>query len=106
MDTLNVTAAATEDQVNAWKEEFGKLKIVGVDGKLIYFRQPGRDLVNQATAAMIRAKGDVGKYNNIILRNCQLNYIQETKDDDELYFALTSQVDNIVTSKVAELKNE
>ncbi len=106
MDTLNVTAAATEDQVNAWKEEHGKLKIVEVDGKLIYFKQPNRQLVAQATDAMIRAKGSVSRYNDIILRNCQLNYVQETKEDDEVYFALSSVVDNIVSSKTAALKNE
>jgi hypothetical protein len=96
----------TPEQIADWTEEHGKLKTVEVDGLEIMFKQPSRELVKQATDAMIRAKGSVSKYNDIILRNCQLNFIQETKDDNEIYFALCQVVDNIVSSKVATLKNE
>ncbi len=96
----------TEQQLAAWKQEHGKIKLVEVDGLQIYFKQPTRELVKQATDAMIRAKGSVSRYNDIILKNCQLNYQKATAEDVELYFALTQVVDNIVTGKVATLKNE
>ncbi|MDJ0363571.1 hypothetical protein QMK33_00285 [Hymenobacter sp. H14-R3] len=96
----------TAEQITQWTEEHGKLKTVEVDGLQIVFKQPSRDLVAQATDAMVRAKGSVSKYNNIILKNCQLSHIQETKADDEIYFALCQVVDSIVSSKVAALKND
>jgi hypothetical protein len=96
----------TAEQLADWTEKYGKLKTVEVDGLQIAFKQPSRDLVKQATDAMIRAKGSVSKYNDIILKNCQLSHIEETKADDEIYFALCQVVDSIVSGKVATLKNE
>lgn len=95
----------SEAQVAAWREEHGKLKVVEVDDMRIHFKQPSRKLVELATDTMVRAKGAVSKYNNIILKNCQLSHTKETEADDEIYFALTAKIDDLVTSKVGNLKN-
>lgn len=97
-------ANPTPRQVADWKEQFGKIKVVQVDGKDIYFKQPTRALVAAANTLLVK-KG-VSAYADSILKNCQLNFIQETKEDDEIYFALTAKVDEIITTKTAALKNE
>lgn len=101
---MDNTSNPTAEQVAAWKEEHGKIKVVSVDGKDIYFKQPNRALVAAANQLLVR-KG-VSAYADSILKNCQLNFIQETKEDDEIYFALTQKVDELITSKTAALKND
>ena len=114
MENLNdrtaeqAVATATQnpsaEQVAAWKEEFGKLKVVEVDGLEIYFKQPTRQQVAAANQILVKTR-DASKYADIILKACQLNFIKETADDVEIYFALSAKVDELITSKVANLKN-
>lgn len=111
MENLNNTTAAeavsknpSAEQVAAWKEEHGKLKVLEIDGLEIYFKQPTRQQVAAANQILIKTR-DASKYADIILKNCQLNFIQETKDDVEIYFAVSAKVDDLITSKVANLKN-
>ncbi len=99
-DNGNPTAA----QVEAWKAKHGKLKCYIVDGKQVYFKQPGRQLVNAANTALATTR-NLANYQETILKNTQLNYVQETADNDELYFALAGKVDEIITTLVATLKN-
>ncbi|MES2730046.1 MAG: hypothetical protein V4621_08150 [Pseudomonadota bacterium] len=94
----------TEAQVADWKQRFNKVKCFEVDGLMVYFKQPTRQLVSAANTALAKTR-DVTAYQETILKNTQLNFIQETADDVELYFALAANVDAIVTSKVATLKN-
>ncbi|WP_400192816.1 hypothetical protein [Hymenobacter sp. B81] len=94
----------TQRQIDAWTAEHGKVKQFEVDGKVVCFSQPDRKTVGAANQVLVRTK-DVTKYADTILANCQLNFKAETAADDELYFALQSKVDEIVTSKVATLKN-
>ncbi|GGG33395.1 hypothetical protein [Hymenobacter glacieicola] len=94
----------TEAQIEEWRRKHGKVKCFEVDGKLVYFKQPTRQLVSAATAALTKTR-DVSVYQETIMKNTQLNFVDETDQDVELYFALAGKVDEIITSKSATLKN-
>ncbi|GAA4354154.1 hypothetical protein GCM10023185_15550 [Hymenobacter saemangeumensis] len=95
----------TEYQLVLWAQEHGrKIKVVEVDGKLVCFKHPSRAIVEAANDVLMKTKKP-SKYSEVIMSNCQLNFIAETKADDELYYALVNRVDEIITSKVATLKN-
>lgn len=94
----------TTAQVEAWTAKHGKLKCYIVGGKEVYFKQPGRKLVNAANTALATTR-NLATYQETILKNTQLNFIQETEDNDELYFALAGKVDEIITTLTATLKN-
>jgi hypothetical protein len=105
--TLTITPGSKNPsamQVAQWKTQHGKLKLVQVDDMDIYFKQPTRAQVAAANQTLVKTR-DASKYADIILKNCQLNFIEETAADDEIYFALSAKVDEIITSKVANLKN-
>jgi hypothetical protein len=103
-DLVDADGNPTERQVAIWREKHGKVKCFDVDGLKVYFKQPTRQLVQAATKALTNTR-DVPAYQETILKNTQLNYKAETEADVELYFALASKVDEIITSKVATLKN-
>jgi len=94
----------TQLQIDAWMQAHGKVKYFKVDGLKIYFKQPTRLLVKAANSALAKSR-DVDAYQETILKNTQLNFIHETAADVELYFALANRVDEIITSKVADLGN-
>lgn len=95
----------TDYQIALWAKEHGrKIKVMDVAGKLICFVHPPRPIVEAANDVLMKTK-KAGEYAKVILANCQLNFIQETKEDDELYYAVTSRIDEIITSYTAVLKN-
>jgi hypothetical protein len=95
----------TEYQLGLWAREHGrKIKVVEVDGKLVCFKHPPRSIVEAANDVLMKTK-KVSQYVKVIFSNCQLNFIQEMAEDDELYHAVSQRVDEIITSKVATLKN-
>ena len=95
----------TEAQIKQWEASTGrKIKLIEVDGKVIAFSQPTRQIVEAANDILLKTK-KVSKYADVILANCQLNFKAEVADDDELYFSVTQNIDQIITSKVASLKN-
>ena len=95
----------TDYQIALWAKEHGrKIKVVEVDGKLVCFKHPTRQIVEAANEVLTKTK-KAFKYAEVIMSNCQLNFTQETKDDDELFYALTSRIDDVITSYTAALKN-
>ncbi|HEX8349497.1 MAG TPA: hypothetical protein VF598_06035 [Hymenobacter sp.] len=95
----------TDYQIALWAREHGrKIKVVEVDGKLVCFKHPSRAIVEAANDILVKTK-KASQYIKVIFSNCQLNFIQELAEDDELYHAVSQRVDEIITSKVATLKN-
>ncbi|MBD2769703.1 hypothetical protein IC235_17575 [Hymenobacter sp. BT664] len=119
MDNLNSTTAGdavetlalvdkkgnpTEHQVAQWVAAHGEVKCFEVGDRQVYFKQPTRQLVKAANAALAKSR-DVDAYQETILKNTQLNYQAETESNVQLFFALANKVDEIITSLSATLKN-
>jgi hypothetical protein len=97
----------TEAQVAAWKREHGEdnIKYFQVGQRRVYFKQPTRLLMKAANQALAKTR-DIDAYQETILKNCQLNYKEETAKNDKLYFALAAKTDEVITDYVAVLGNE
>lgn len=95
----------TEEQIRLWQAQHGrKIKQVEVGMKVVCFIQPPRAIVEAALEVLQKTKKPL-KYAETIMSNCQLNYIQETKEDEELFHALAGVIDQVVSSLTASLKN-
>ncbi len=95
-----------EEQVQEWKDKYKNVFVYEVeteDGKIkrVHFRQPDRRILSAAT---INAKGDLMRYNEVVLKNCLLDEDKSILDDDSLFFGLSQKVDELVNAKVGELK--
>ncbi len=93
------------EQLAAWETQYPGFKQVSVDdGKLVCFKRPDRTLVGMANAILSTTRNPT-KYGEILLKNCQLNWQEATATDDELYYALLSIVDSLISAKTAEILN-
>ncbi|MCM1031858.1 MAG: hypothetical protein NC410_10525 [Oscillibacter sp.] len=95
-----------EEKIQEWKDKYKNVFVYEVETgngevKKVYFRQPERRIIS---AANITAKGDLVRYNEIILKNCLLDDDKSLLDDDSLFYGLSQKVDELVNAKVGELK--
>jgi hypothetical protein len=99
-DNRNFTA----EEIQQLQQQHSKIKQFEVGDRIICFRQPSRLEMALANKELAKTK-DVSRYTDTILNTCQLNYKEETRTNDELYFALVGITDQLVTTLSATLKN-
>jgi hypothetical protein len=102
---FSTNTTPTDAQLDAWKTQYGKVKVFAVGPHTFAFKQPTRDLVKMANAELVKTKSP-DRYSEVIIKNTLLNGQALVASDDEIYFALQGVVDKIVTSYSVELKNE
>jgi hypothetical protein len=90
----------TKEQIAEWKEKHGKVFCITVDGKVGYMKRPSRKALGYA---MVAGKENPVKFNEVLLKDCWLGGDEEIKTDDELFFAVSSKLGEIVNAKEAEL---
>lgn len=95
-----------EEKIRKWKELYKNVFAYEVETengemKKVHFRQPDRRILSAAT---INAKGDIMRYNEVVLKNCLLDEDKSILEDDSLFFGLSQKVDELVNAKVGELK--
>ncbi len=95
-----------EEKIRKWKEQYKnvfayEVEMENGEMKKIHFRQPDRRILSAAT---INAKGDIMRYNEVVLKNCLLDEDKSILEDDSLFFGLSQKVDELVNAKVGELK--
>lgn len=91
----------TPEQIAEWKEKYGSVYEIEVDGKKCYLHKPSRKTLSAATIA---AQRDPLKYNEVVLNNCWIAGDAEIKTDDALYLGVSGQLSEIVEIKEASLK--
>jgi len=91
-----------EQKISEWKEKYGEVFQVEVDGHVAYLRKPTRKALG---AAAVVGKSDPMKYNEILLTNCWLEGDEEIKTDDSLFLGVSAQLAELIEIKEATLKS-
>ncbi len=90
-----------EQKIQEWKEKYGDVYRVDVDGHTAYLKKPSRKALG---AAAVIGKSDPMKYNEFLLNNCWLEGDEVIKTDDALFLGVSAQLAEIIEIKEATLK--
>ena len=91
---------ATAEQIAVWKEQFGDVFAVTVDGSICYLKKP-----NRKTMTMVASLGNSPiRANEALLENCWLGGDESIKTEDEKFYAASAQLSEIIQVKQAEIK--
>jgi len=91
----------TPEQINEWKAKHGDVFEIAVEDKRGYIRKPDRKVLG---AAMSFAQSNPLKMGEIILTNCWLGGDECIRTDDDYFFGVNAQLEQIITIKEAEIK--
>ena len=90
-----------EQKIAEWKEAYGDVYRVEVDGHVAYLKKPTRKALG---AAAVIGKTDPMKYNEVLLNNCWIEGDEVIKKDDALFLGVSAQLAEIIEVKEATLK--
>lgn len=91
---------ATPEQIEEWKNKYGKMMAIKVDGHICYLKSPDRKTLGYASQA---AKTNPMKFNEIVLTNCFVGGSEAIKTDDMLFLGASSVLEQLIEIKEAEL---
>lgn len=102
----NLPGGVTQQQVDAWKKEFGRVRAYTVkrtknEAFTCYLKTPDRKCMGAALQAQ---KSDPIKAKEIILTNCWLGGNDQIKTDDDLFISVAAQLDDLIEIKEVEVK--
>jgi hypothetical protein len=92
----------TPEQIEAWKQKYGKVFELDVDGKKAYLRKPDRKIIGFVTTV---AKTNPIEMSELLLENCWLGGDEEIKTNDDMFLSAAGVLGELMQVKVAELKN-
>jgi hypothetical protein len=100
MPKTKLIGEVTPEQILQWKDKYGEIFGIVVDGHICYLRKPDRKILGFASVA---GKISNVKFNESLLNNAFIGGSEAIKTDDDLFLAACSQLGEIVTMKEAEL---
>ncbi|AZI53903.1 hypothetical protein EIB75_10635 [Epilithonimonas vandammei] len=100
MNDQNTKQEVSQEQIDAWKKQYGDIFAIKVDGKTAYLKKPDRRTLSFASVA---GQKDPMKFNEIVLENCFIGGDEEIKKDDSLFLAASSKIVELIEVKEAEL---
>ncbi len=100
MAKTTLTGQATDEQLQAWKKQYGDVFAIKVDGHIAYFRKPDRKILSYATVA---GSKDPIKFNEILIQNCFIGGSEEIKTNDDLFLSASARIAELIQIKEAEL---
>lgn len=94
---------ATPEQIKAWKEQHLDVYQIEIpeDNKVCYLRKPTRTELSYGSKVGAQ---DPMKFNEHILNVCWLAGDEEIKTNDSLFLAVSTQLEEVLAFKKAELK--
>lgn len=92
---------AIEQKISEWKEKYGDVYQVEVDGHVAYLKKPNRKALG---AAAVVGKSDPMKYNEILLNNCWIEGDELIKTEDALFLGVSAQLAELIEIKEAAIK--
>ncbi|MDZ4212933.1 MAG: hypothetical protein U1C59_14590 [Methylotenera sp.] len=95
----NTLVDLTEDQIEAYKKEYGEIFVIELDGKKCFLHKPNRQILD---AANLQKKSSA--FNETLLKNCWIAGDKEFVTHDEFFFPACKRLDELITFKDAELK--
>lgn len=90
-----------QEQIKSWKEKYGSVYELSVEGKKAYLRKPDRKTLSYASTA---GQTDPLKFNEVLLKGCWLGGDEEIRTDDELFLSASAKLGELIQIKEAELK--
>lgn len=91
----------TPQEIESYKEKYGKIYLISVEDKKAYIHKPDRNTLDLASLA---SRNKDSKFNETILINCWLAGDKEIVQDDEYFYPAGKQLNEIVKYKESELK--
>jgi hypothetical protein len=91
---------ATIEQINAWKEKYGKVFYYEVDDKICYLRPVDR---NTYSLALSKVSTSPAKFNEIVVKEIWLAGDEEIRKNDCYYFGLIDFVEELMNKKKGSL---
>ena len=92
---------ATKEQIAEWKEKHKKVFCIKVDDKACYLKKPSRQALGYS---VIAGKDNPIKANEVLLNDCWLGGDEDIKTDDDLFFAVSRRITELIEAKEAELE--
>lgn len=90
----------TQGQIDAWKELYGDVWKIVVDGKEAYLKSPDRKTLSFASSV---GATDPMKFNEILLKNCWLAGDDKIMTNDSLFLSASSKLTELIQIKETEL---
>lgn len=92
----------TEKEIAELKAKHGDIFLIELEtGEICYLKKPNRTILS---AAMVKGKDDVFKYNEIILQNCWIMGDETIKTDIGLFLGVSAKLGEVVEVVTAEIK--
>jgi hypothetical protein len=91
---------ATDEQIAAWKEQFGKVFKYEVDNKVCYLRPVDRNTYSLAASKVATSPA---KFNEIVIEKIWLGGDEEIRKNDEYYFGLIDFAEELMNKKKGSL---
>jgi hypothetical protein len=92
---------ATLEQIQEWKEKYGKIFTYTVDEKICYFRPVNRNDYSLA-ASKVTSAGPA-KFNEILIANTWLGGCDELRKEDKYFFGLIDKIEELMDKQKGEL---
>lgn len=89
----------TKEQIKQWKEKYGELFQITVEGKSCILRKPNRKDLSYASVVK-----DPIKMSEALLNNLWMAGDEDIKTDDTLFMAVVNKMDEVLKVKEAEVK--
>lgn len=93
----------TQQKIDEWKRQYGKVFMLQVGDKCAYLRMPDRNILGYATRVSTDEKNPL-RFNEVLLQHCWLGGDEEIKKDDSYFFSASAQLDKLLVFKEATLK--
>lgn len=97
----NTLRDLSPEQVESAKKAFGDLFEISVEDKKCIIHKPTRQVIDLAVSSSAKRSS---LFEETILRNCWLAGDKEIVENDEYFFAVGKQLDEVIKFKTAELK--
>jgi hypothetical protein len=91
----------TKEQIEGYKKEYQDIYLITVEDKKCFLHKPTRQTLDLALSSREKKRS---LYGETILKNSWLAGNKEIIDDDAYFYAASSQLDELITFKDAELK--
>lgn len=91
----------TPEQIEQAKAKYGELFEISVEDKKCIIHKPTRQVIDLAVSSSAKKSS---LFEETILRNCWLAGDKEIMDNDDYFFAVGKQLDDVIKFKTAELK--
>jgi hypothetical protein len=97
----NTKVDLTPEEIEEFKKEYREVYLITVEDKKCYLHKPTRQILDAAMSASAKRNS---MFNEVIMRNCWLAGNKEILEDDDFFMGASTQLDQVIEFKNAELK--